>query len=80
MDSRNRGDANFQVFCDRRCGAGRTILPRGRNAGERGAACGHQRASRPYPCRKLKLEHIGGVAHPTVAPESRGLRFGRRAG
>jgi hypothetical protein len=32
------------------------------------------------PCRKLKREHIGGVVRPKVAPELRGLRFGRRAG
>jgi hypothetical protein len=32
------------------------------------------------PCRKLKLEHIGGVVRLKVAPELRGLRFGRHAG
>ena len=32
------------------------------------------------PCRKLKREHIGGVVRPKVAPELRGLRFGRHAG
>jgi hypothetical protein len=28
----------------------------------------------------LSLEHIGGVVRPKVAPELRGLRFGRHAG
>ena len=31
-------------------------------------------------CRKLKRGHIGGVVRPKVAPELRGLRFGRHAG
>jgi hypothetical protein len=31
------------------------------------------------PCRKLKLEHIDGVVRLKVAPELRGLRFGRHA-
>jgi hypothetical protein len=31
------------------------------------------------PCRKLKLEHIGGGVRLKVAPELRGLRFGRHA-
>ena len=31
------------------------------------------------PWRKLKREHIGGVVRPKVAPELRGLRFGRHA-
>jgi CheY-like chemotaxis protein len=34
---------------------------------------------RACPCRKLKLEHIGGVVRLKVAPELRGLRFGRHA-
>jgi hypothetical protein len=32
------------------------------------------------PCRKLKLEHIGGVARPGLAMEARRLLSGRRAG
>ena len=50
-------------------------------AGE--ALLGTTRDGRSYrygcPCRKLKLEHIGGVARPKVAPELRGLRSGRHA-
>jgi hypothetical protein len=55
----------------------------GRNLLDISVSRAHAHLRRPdngSPCRKLKLEHIGGVVHPRVAPESRGLRFGRRAG
>jgi hypothetical protein len=35
---------------------------------------------KPCPCRKLKREHIRGVARPGLAAEARGLLSGRRAG